>query len=431
MNGKEYLSAFSAYHLKTDDYYDALQQTEVATLEQAWDSVRGNEQLDSMLSGLYYQDAFEDDQASSPEDIREITEAVRKLQSTSKVYRQIGKHAIDSLGLGRSRSFGLSDFVAEWMTADEVISRVEQDRATLSGLAKLHSSSVLAMAVLFLESKRFKDKAAPAVKEALGHNRRELYTSLETYNRVINVERSYYNGRKTEADKKAFPLLGLEVSVYQGPATSLPPRWLTDSGQWHEALHSMCASLTEMDTYIALQEWVIDRKLPLVPVIAPRSIEGGNQHRPKGDTKNYRADLLLLDLTKNDIIPIQVKNRITDAQAEEYFDGMAFVNPKSLGLKTYGHKPVTRASGVISTGDTVVTSHGQILSAWLNLQSSKAPKKANKLAFAQMLEPAFRTFDEILTVSRRFNEVQVVIPEQADEQEDAINLQQSRTSISA
>lgn len=157
--------------------------------------------------------------------------------------------------------------------------------------------------------------------------------------------------------------------------------------------------LSEIETLLSLQEWVVERRLPYLPILAPCGFERGRLVDDTG--KNMRADILLCSLLpdRNEIIPVQVKNNVTQWDRAEYHPGVVLVGPRQLGLES-SENCIVRLGEHNRTGLRTVTKYGTItehhFAARKILKNNAKVPKAILQAYTAALQPAFGYFDDVI-----------------------------------
>jgi len=282
------------------------------------------------------------------------------------------------------------------MNPEELVDVLETNRADLQAGLAMYSDKLLSQAVHRVSAYGQRHsigtkQVAHEISQVIANERRPLQEIIEQWRGIITIERDY----SLDSKNRPADLVNMRVSAdRQGKQIQA---WVPETTEWHEPMQLLCAAVTEVETVIALNEWVIARKLPYLPVGAPLQFEQGYLADPSG--KNMRADILLCCLLpeRNEIIPTQVKNSTSVWARDEYHPGVALVAPRNLGQESAAHFPV-KVGGRVRTGLRTITQYGGILDHYLTVRGKatrghKQPSKKSLRAYAEALQPAFNHFD--------------------------------------
>lgn len=292
------------------------------------------------------------------------------------------------------------------MSPAELERTVEHGREGLQASVRAYSDMIMDRSLRFLHRvgsrREIKPKdSAEAVKESLAHNRLVFNDIMAPAAGIITVERDF----KLSSSNVAMEEVDLRVSIEsQGRYV---PEWMKAAKEFDSPLQLVCSLYTELEALIALQEWVIDRKLPYLPIFTPYEFERGPL--TKDQEMNLHSDILLccLQPDRNEVIPVQVKNRILESTRKEYHDGVVLVSNQDLGTRT------AAASVILDgkkrrTGRRVTDTYGAILGHYLKARGTGSgkfrhkPPKGDRQAFTEILKPAFGHFDH--EIGRRIKE---------------------------
>lgn len=307
--------------------------------------------------------------------------------------RQAGRHSLPEQFIFKSLSLTSS-------TADKTSEEVAKDIQTESGILSTHlvdySDRMFSSALVRLNQRgRQKELTAGVVakevKQILGNERSRFRQVLEPYEGVISVQRD----RPLLSFNKTGGVVAMRVIAECGG--KYVPDWLPAIREWNKPLQLLCGYLAEVEAFVALQEWVLERNLPYMPIMAPLQYEQGKL-QPSFRGGNMRADILLCCLLpdRNEIIPIQVKNDVTQKQRSEYNSNVVLVGAKELGMESIESCVLQMASDK-KTGIRGTMRYGRILSHYLAARPAggraRQPSKADRQLLADTLNPAFTFFD--------------------------------------
>jgi hypothetical protein len=221
--------------------------------------------------------------------------------------------------------------------------------------------------------------ASAAVVRSLQQFRPLIANELSQFVGAVDVTRDSHNGVLTGA-----------VKVQPVSGRSHAQKWFAATEAWDVPIQAALSKGFEFDVYAALYEWVIDRKLPFVPVIAPAHIENGKTS--EAALKNPRADILLCSLVDESIIPVQVKFH-RDAKGE-YHDDVRIITPRVLGLVDVKHDRVRTGDGRMRTGEKVTTHVGLFANSFGALYGTlRKGQKPRRPEYQPRLQRAFDAFD--------------------------------------
>jgi hypothetical protein len=229
---------------------------------------------------------------------------------------------------------------------------------------------------------------AKVVRDSIGISRPQLHERIGAMRGVITVSR-LYDSSKNETS--------LDVSVRR-PGTHYAPKWLKNMDSWSEELHYLCSTITETEAMLALHEWVIDNKLPYLPIMAPPEFETGKMKREAHADGNLRADILLCSLTPdvNEIIPVQIKNHVWPEDREKYHKEVALLGADEIYPVDSEPAMVRNQQGWMSTGHNSESKYGQFLEIYhANRCRPKGnrPGKELRAAFEDVKAFAYKNID--------------------------------------
>lgn len=259
------------------------------------------------------------------------------------------------------------------------------------GINDLREYSLSVSSVLRKGKEVGRKEQAAGVAQAIRTSRSRRAQDLFPMRGIMHIARTY--------DGNEF-VKGSFTSRFTDTGRNLPD-WLTTTDNWEDILGKLGSMKGELDALTALQEWVIDRELPVLPILAPYSAERGQQ-RGSVDGGNLHADILLLDMSCPQVYPVQIKNsRDMKSKINSYHPEVAIITPQDMGLVTATPVPVHTARGV-RTGLRTEAAYGGISEPWRKIYAAKQRnKKAEKTLLAK-LDPAFRSFDaQIMPLIRK------------------------------
>lgn len=273
-----------------------------------------------------------------------------------------------------------------------VAKAVESDCETLQANLTQHGDLVMSHALINMQRMSSNNggdvdgQARESVRLAISSQRKGLLEVLEPWRGKVSFTRDMMKGRQ------------IDFSVQVERNNRHIPDWMKVIDKWHTPLHRLAAALTETESLLVAQEWVIRRGLPYVPIIAPKHLEGGQVYR--ADRKNPHADLLLCNITpgKNEIIPIQIKNTIRSYSVNRYIEGMKFLTPQSLGLVSSKNHPIRMPDNKVRTGHRVIVEHGNIIEKYYGCyKSGRKPSKADCAELEALLAPGFASLEYLVS----------------------------------
>lgn len=321
--------------------------------------------------------------------IVEDAESRRMMQVFSGVAK---KHHRQQSGWVQDKPGLLPTDITDTIPTDEVRRSVEANLGAQNNAMVSASTSVLHRAILgvdkMLRKKQIQDPSHPkhtdtvvkTTHASLVSGRSTVADELLTYVGELDVARYHLNGLLKG---------GIEILPVKGKSNA--QKWISKSTDWGEAIQPALTKGVEFDTYAALYEWVLQRGLPFVPVIAPLQIES-----PSGTnaTKNPRADILLCSLLEEKIIPVQVK--FSRYEIGEYIDEMRIVTPRLLGLVDVQNHPVKGSDGRYHTGQKAVTHVGSFTNGFAKKYASGIKGHRSKDTIYEVrLEKAMQAFDAL------------------------------------
>lgn len=218
------------------------------------------------------------------------------------------------------------------------------------------------------------------VTDILASSRRSIAQEYSSIGSTITVERTRVNHLSEP--------IAIKSDIRSWTKLNHVPDFFKGHEEWDEALHWMCARLSELDVFTALNEWCIKNKLPYAAIMSPRALDS----RQNTSQKSLNCDVILVGFESNSIIPVQVKNTIQFYGARKYDENVIMLSPSSLGLIETKYTTVIDSTGHVHTGTKSVTSYGEI---WCSFISANNPNKKGKQSKKKSLptEAAFAFFD--------------------------------------
>lgn len=291
---------------------------------------------------------------------------------------------------------GAKDLVIDGVTDPEELKAfacVAAERDSLNACVAEHHDRMLSQALVDLHQQGTKGKAldkaraAQVVKQSVNGQRKQLAEMLAPWQAILLAHYDFdpnTNGR------------AYSIDIIRNRNVA-PPEWLQGTTNPDGAGQLLSSMISEAETLVVLNEWVVDRGLPYLPVISPVFFETGPYIRSTG---NPHADLFLCSLVPgcNDLIPIQVKSNHSPVHAEKYIDGMVFITPQDLGQYEQTHT-IMKTKGKAVTGLRYTARYGAISTQFmkLNLRSNgRQPTKVDRNVYGAQLETAFQGLDRIL-----------------------------------
>lgn len=218
-----------------------------------------------------------------------------------------------------------------------------------------------------------KTTVSKEVGQALRQRRQDFVRQFDRFGSTTTITRT----RKTTGE-----LISMESNTRAWTVRNHVPDWLQGQEAWDEALHMLCSHFTELDTFVAAYEWSIDRNLPVIPILAPSVVDNDINKMEDG---KLNSDVLLLNLAKNVIIPIQAKTTASTDKKQDYSSEVILVDPKMLGCVDVDTAPI-KVNGTAQTGIVSKTHHGALMTEFMRVYNpgSKGRKQQNsriKMAF--------------------------------------------------
>ncbi len=172
------------------------------------------------------------------------------------------------------------------------------------------------------------------------------------------------------------------------------PSWLTGTTNPDGAGQLLSSLISETEMLVVLNEWVVDRGLPYLPIIAPVFYETGPYNHKAG---NPHADLFLCSLIpgRNDIIPIQVKKSHRPVHESKYIKGMTFLTPEDLGQYEQTNV-IMKVNDKTISGYRYTLRYGAISTQFMKLHTppkGRQPSKVDREVYAVQLQRAFEGLD--------------------------------------
>lgn len=344
-----------------------------------------------MLAGLYEADAPFDDNIESLTESADISlfvyrgvkSAMEKEKRQRPQFTKVGKNGVvvnhvnlDSPGARRIDD-ATSTLTSEEMlpTSHAGVDSMREIGATFSNL--LLASTINQVVGASDRIDRGKSNLSKEVGQALRQRRQDFVRQFNRFGSTTTITRTHtVKGQllTTESVSKSWTTL------------NHVPEWLQGQDHWDEALHMICAHFTELDAFVAAYEWIIDRQLPVVPILAPTAVDKEIYELEDG---KLNSDILLLNLANNEIIPVQAKTRATRDKRDIYSDEVILVDPQELGLVDI-ETALVKVDGRVSTGKKSKTYHGALMTEFMQ---SYAPKKNGRKSQNDRLKTAFQFFD--------------------------------------
>jgi hypothetical protein len=236
-------------------------------------------------------------------------------------------------------------------------------------------------------------KVAKAVKDTVSNERLTFGRVMHNYRGVITIEHDFNSTDRLTAKDK----VGMRVKVVR-PHDRHTPNWMERTDQWGDPLGLLCSAITEAETLLVLQEWVIARGLPYIPISAPSTFEDGVIFDTTAPS--FNADILLCSMVpgRNEIIPVQVKNYVDHKTREAYSDNVVLVSPRHLGMER-AERQVVAIGSRQRMGTRLTVTYGKIMESYFAIRSGgksgrqTTPSRAEREAFSAALQPGFEHFD--------------------------------------
>jgi hypothetical protein len=236
------------------------------------------------------------------------------------------------------------------------------------------------------------EKVAREIKDVTTNERRILGNALNGYRGVIAIENDYDSTGKLQLED----VVDMRVKVTR-PHDRHTPNWMHHADEWGDHLGLLCSAITEAEALLVLQEWVMARNLPYLPIAAPDDFERGRLRDPL--EPSFRADILLCSMIpgRNEIIPVQVKNYVDQGMYAQYSPHVVLVSPRHLGMER-AEKCVITVGSRQRLGTRLITTYGNIMERYFIVHpfgkgKSGPVSKVDKLAYAAALQPGFEYFD--------------------------------------
>lgn len=399
MNGKEYISSFidKGYIEPDSEIAEQLEAGYVDTNANLW----------ARITGLYDGEVHFLTDSLAPQVVMDARARLNEEHESAQILKagaSAVNYTMQKQGLYNPDKCIIDrlppDFSAS-MTPEELTAKIENDQSILQAQLAGYSEGLLNLA-LFNIHKRSQGfnvgnkEIAQEIKIAINTKRGELREVLRPWQGVITIERDF-------ALSRAGSLAALkDVRVMVDRKGQNIQEWVPATKEWHDPIHVLCSMASEVETLIALQEWVMDRQLPYLPVSAPFEFERGRLASRKDGNK--RADILVCCLVpdRNEIVPVQVKNTVSQAVRSEYHPGIVLVSPRDLGLES-SESCIVRNNGRAETGHRTIVKYGTITDHNFTVHKTSArkarPPKQAIAAYANTLKPAFEFFDASLNIS--------------------------------
>ena len=239
-----------------------------------------------------------------------------------------------------------------------IISGQDADKANL----RFHATGMLAEAIVHRRRLGERRPAADAVKHAISGKRAVLLSDISKS--IFAINQTVDQDGTTQ-----------KMEIKTSKTTLRPPNWIRNLEDERSEAIKLLASrgILEYDAYFAMLKWVVDRGLPLIPIPAPPALE---RTVPGKNEKNPNADFLLCSIETNEVVPIQVKNTVSAATRDSYFDWMQFITPSNLGIvEMLGAQPVRNEHGRVVTKPLSLIHYGSLALAYTD--SATKRKGAN------------------------------------------------------
>lgn len=308
-----------------------------------------------------------------------MKEAIHDAQDTNSEAHAVAKeNAVSYISamLGDAESHGEAAVVTDLLSTNATVHN--HDLTNLREYA-MHVTSLL-----------HKDKDAGYDEQVAGV-RQALRTTRSTRAREFTSLRGHMViARSVDNDTDQI----IDTSARMQDTNRVLPDWLTQPEHWDTMLSRIGAMLNELDCLHALQEWVIAKGLPILPILAPYAAEQGEQLNR--DTEgNLHADILLLDMSCDQVYPVQIKHTRRSRRAYVYHPQIITITPLDLGLVAAEPARLITEAGV-KTGTKIETSYGGILDTWRRTFATKQQGKRNEKLLRERLNHAFLSFDTLV-----------------------------------
>ncbi len=273
----------------------------------------------------------------------------------------------------------------------DVVRMIKSERDTLSGRFAVHNDLLLSRVISKIHNAgptpNKNSTPQTIVKNELRSQNKELAKLLWGWQSTV---RANYDSN----DSGTYKDFSLEIDRSHGFHV---PEWVLEAKDPDGPAQILCSIINELETLLVLNEWVVAKGLPYLPIIAPIHYEASITE----SAKNPHADILLccLEPGVNDVVPIQVKKRVVEMTRERYIDGMVFITPQDFGQTNVSHLPI-REKGVVRTGNRVTYTYGEILSDFVTANSMRKgykPTKQQKKRQSDRIDLALAGIDRIMT----------------------------------
>lgn len=401
MDGKTYVSAFRLE--ECPDYAPH----EVSTLERVSEVV--NRGLAEMVIGLYSERGIDHLADQEPHDVVAVAnESLAYFRETMRAQQANNREQASQsgrAGMLRRSSLAVSSAAVndttDTLPGEKLAYLSARDKDNIQTRLASYSWKVMTETTARIHKLGAKgavtdEKIARAIKETITNERRIFASAVQVFRGVITVENDYSSiGTLRQKDKA-----GMRVKVVR-PHDRHTPKWMEQTDQWGDSLGLLCSAVTEAETLLILQEWVMANGLPYLPIIAPKEFEAGRLRHDKGAQGNLRADILLCSMVpgRNEIIPVQVKNFLDPAMYKYYDPGVVLVSPKHLGMEQIESRVITTTDSRQRVGTCLMTTYGGIMEQYFAVHPpgkngrSGNPGKAAMQAYNKSLRPGFEFFD--------------------------------------
>ena len=179
------------------------------------------------------------------------------------------------------------------------------------------------------------------------------------------------------------------------------PDWIRSAKQWDDGPVDLAAGFhVEEDGLIIVREWCKSRKNGYIPILSSSGIDSG-QHTSSRREANLQADVLLVSLGKEpDVLPVQMKNIVNEANRAEYDPRVILMSAQDMGGVEMRPDRVRDRRGDLHTGSVTKTVVGRITTNFSSVVNSRNNQKQQVQKFTKGLQPQVNRFDELVEQMR-------------------------------
>lgn len=414
MDGKIYIDSFRAGVPASPDYTSMRDSTELlnsshVSLAGKIALLYGNCELD-LLGGTLVPEVLARSVMRT-----EDCQALERIASAESGQQLISSRVAGNTStpkFGDIEAIKAADATGTMSPAELVAFTVHSRNTYISGMAT-YSDLVLESAMYkvhtLAKTREVSNKdAAKIVRDVICNGRKDFNTFVAGARGIITEERDFtlrQGVTDRQVDRRVIVQLGGQYI----------PEWLRGDPEWDEPLQLICSLYTEIQALIAANEYVLDKNLPFLPVLAPKTYEQGDF---SGTTSyNTHANILLCSMVpgRNEIIPMQVMTTVRGVDRDTYHPGIVLVGTRELGMQSF-ESCIVDDQGRKKIGHRGVATYGELLEYYLRMHGSKGknrtlgPSKQDRINYRTMLQNhAFAYFDEALLPKTQPQHVRVSV----------------------